>query len=428
MTARHTGRMPIAVRRRPWKDDRVRVRLEPFPFPFVVLLMIGFTLGVELQFTGTLYLGEIVLALIAVVGVSVNLGNSKFWSRELYWLMIWLTVSYLAYIVTDIFVGTSMTNVLRGWGRMGFLMTDIVGVYVICRKNRYNLFPLVLGLALAALLMTHKETEHASFAVRWKFDLYFPWVSSFCILAAYFGRRRAAVSAVLCLIPAGIISIVLDSRMVGAACITVVVVLLAQMVTARRQRKLLLVVLAVAAIVGGGGTYVLLDQTNHEYAARRAESNVARATAILTALQHIGQHPILGAGSWNVSEAHMNRHRANTSTLGGKQVSTSMALGHSQILQAAVEAGIFGAVFFVYFVLRLIRSLWWVVKLPLDRFSAFAMFNLLMCIWHCLFSPQGGSQRIEIATGVCICLLMAREEKLWRRGGWAGPGKNSAAQ
>jgi len=103
--------------------------------------MIGFTLGVELQFTGTLYLGEIVLALIAVVGVSVDVGNSKFWSRELYWLMIWLTVSYLAYIVTDIFVGTSMTNVLRGWGRMGFLMTDIVGVYVICRKNRYNLFP-----------------------------------------------------------------------------------------------------------------------------------------------------------------------------------------------------------------------------------------------------------------------------------------------
>jgi hypothetical protein len=297
---------------------------------------------------------------------------------------------------------------------MGFLATDILGLYAIGRKNRYNLFPLFLGLIFSALLMPHSSLQ-GDFAIKWKFDLNFSWVSSVCIVAGFFGKRRAAVYALLSLIPVGIMSVALDSRLVGGVCIAVAVVLWAQMLAARRLRNLLLVVLALAVSAGAAGTYYLLKGTNQEFAERRSGSNLARVTAIFTAIQLIGQHPFVGTGSWNISEAHLNLHRAITSNFGGKYVATGMALGHSQILQAAVEGGVFGFTFFVFFLVQLIESLWWVVRRPLDRFSAFAMFNLIMCLWHCLFSPQGYSQRIEIATGVCICLLMAAEKKEWRK-------------
>jgi hypothetical protein len=398
----------------PWYQDNLRVRLDPLPFPFVLLLLVGFSLGVEVQLTGTLYLGEALLAMFALFGVFLNLGNTRFWTRDLYRFMIWLTVTYLAYIVTDITVQTPETNLLRGWARMGFQITDIFGLYVICRKNRYNLFPLFLGFAISAYFMPH-STLQGDFAVRWKFELAFSWVNSVCILASFIGRRRAAIYAVMSLLPVGMISIGLDSRMVGGVCIVVAVPLLSKMVASRRNRRLLLVVLVIAAIVGGSTTYYMLRVTSGGYGERREESNVARATAILTAVQHIGQHPFLGTGSWNVSEESLNRHRANTTTLGGKTVSIGMVLGHSQILQAAVEGGIFGSVFFVYFLVSLVNAAWWVVKRPLDRFSAFALFNLLMCIWHDLFSPLGGGQRIEIAVGVCICLLMKVEKNTWQR-------------
>jgi hypothetical protein len=311
-------------------------------------------------------------------------------------------------------VGTPTANLLRGWARTGFLITDVLGMYVICRKNRYNLFPIFLGLAFSAYLMPH-NTIQGDFAVKWKFDLAFSWVSSICFLAGFFGKRRASFYAVVCLVPVSMISFALDSRMMGAVCMTVAVVLLAQMITTRRQRNLLVIVLSLVAVAGAFGSYYVLIRTSQEYAERRQGSNVARATAILTALQNVGEHPLVGTGSWNISEEHLNRHRANTTNLGGKYVSSNMALGHSQILQAAVEGGIFGSTFFAYFLVSLIGSLWWVVKRPLDRFSSFAMFNLLMCLWHCLLSPQGGSQRIELATGVCICLLMTAEKRAWLR-------------
>jgi O-antigen ligase len=399
-----------------WSEDRFRVRLDPLPFPFALLLISGFLLGVEEQFNGTLFLGEILLAMFAVMGVALNLGSRRFWTWDLYWMLFLLGVSYAAYIFADIFSGNSTTNLLRGWARMGFLGTDILGLYVLCRKSRYNLFPVMLGLAISAFVMPH-STMKGDFSIQWKFDLAFSWISSACILFGFLSKRRAAIYATLCLIPVGVMSIALDSRLVGGACITVAVVLLAQLIASRRWRKLLIIFLAVAIAAGAVGTYSLLIHTDATYAERRTESNLARLTALLTALQRISQHPFMGTGSWNLSEEYLNLHRANTVYLGGKNVATAMALGHSQVLQAAVEAGIFGSTFFVYFLICLAQALWWVVKRPLDRFSAFAMFNLLMCIWHCLFSPQGGSQRIEIATGACICLLMASERRRLRKRG-----------
>ena len=322
-------------------QEKLRVRLDSLPFPIALLTILGFTLGIEVQFTGTLFLGEILLAMFAVLGTCLNLGNSKFWTKDLYRFMICLAITYLGYMLTDISVGTSADNLLRGWARIGFLATDTLGLYVICRKNRYNLFPLFLGLAFSAFLMPH-TTLQGDFAVKWKFDLYFSWVSSICILAGFFGRRKAPIYAYMSLIPVSVMSMVLDSRLVGGACMAVVGALMAQSLTGRRLKNLLLVVLVLAISAGSAGTYYMLNQTGQEYAERRTESNVARMTAILTAIQHIGQHPVLGTGSWNVSEEHMNRHRANTTNLGGKYVSAGMALGHSQILQAAVEGGIFG--------------------------------------------------------------------------------------
>ena len=122
---------------------------------------------------------------------------------------------------------------------MGFLITDIFeGLYVICRKNRYNLFPIFLGLAVSAFWMPH-STLQGDFAIKWKFDLAFSWV-----VRSYSGwlsgRRRAAIYAHLCMVPVGIMSIILDSRLVAGACIAVGVVLLAQALVNRRQKNLLL--------------------------------------------------------------------------------------------------------------------------------------------------------------------------------------------
>ena len=77
LTAQLDARMPSAAPFMPWHEDRLRVRLDPLPFPFAILLIVGFALGVEVQFVGTLFLGGVILAVFACLGVLLNLGISS---------------------------------------------------------------------------------------------------------------------------------------------------------------------------------------------------------------------------------------------------------------------------------------------------------------------------------------------------------------
>ena len=331
MTAQLNREPFIRIGRAIGKEDQVRVRLDPLPFPFALLLAVGFALGVEVQIVGTLFAGEILLAIFAFFGAVINLWSHRFWTKDYYRFLGCLAISYMAYIMTDIVIGSPVTNLLRGWARMGFLLIDTAGLYVICRRNRFNLFPLILGLAVAMLIMPHQDTAQADFSVKWKFDLSFSWTSSVCILAAMMSRRHASLYAALGLSLVGVWSIFLDSRVVGAICIVVAVVICSQLMTSGRQKKLFTVMLALATAGGGVVTYTLVSRTNEQYGERREGSNVARASAILTALERIGRHPLLGTGSWNISQEHMDQHWANTKRLGGRHVATDMALGHSQV-------------------------------------------------------------------------------------------------
>ena len=158
-------------------------------------------------------------------------------------------------------------------------------------------------------------------------------------------------------------------------------------------------VLAVTVAVGGVGTYYLLNRTSLEYGGRREGSNVARATAIMTALQDIAQHPVVGTGSWNVNEEQMNRHRANTSDLGGKYVASGMALGSCKFCRQPLKGEFRGSLFHL------------LPDLPGAGFvvGGEASARPFLCVRYVQSAdvpvalsaqPQGGGQRLEIAQRV----------------------------
>ena len=74
------------------------------------------------------------------------------------------------------------------------------------------------------------------------------------------------------------------------------------------------------------------------------------------------------------------------------------------ILQAWVEAGIVGALFFVYVGVLVVRLLVWLVtKGPLQRYYALGLFFGVWALWALMASPFAGDARLN--TGVAIALL-----------------------
>ncbi len=91
--------------------------------------MIGLSMPLQLQWFGILYASEILLALVAVWALATHLADGYFWCPPIIKLVGFLGVTMLAYIVTDLILGTESQDLLRGWARNLFLGSNFIGLY-----------------------------------------------------------------------------------------------------------------------------------------------------------------------------------------------------------------------------------------------------------------------------------------------------------
>ena len=77
---------------------------------------------------------------------------------------------------------------------------------------------------------------------------------------------------------------------------------------------------------------------------------------------------------------------------------------HSHILQAWVEAGIFGAAFWAYALFLMARFLW---TLTGDEpFLPFAIFQVTLLMWDIFFSPYGAERRFSVTFFLAFLLAI----------------------
>ncbi len=398
---------------------RPRITLSPFPLGGLILFALGVSLAVPIALIGNVYAGEILLALIATIGVIAKSGNGSFFDKGLWPFVGLFFVSFCAYVLTDATLGTPFHDAVRGWARFLFVIFDTVGMHIVCRKSRFNLFPIFIGDAAGQILFYALPNMRDEIGINiWKYHLCLPvLLAVLCVIGLSVRRRPAFVWSVAILVLAGLISLKLDTRAFGLICFAVTALFTAKLLAFPRIRKLLPVLAMAALLVAGVAFESILDALRPEHGTRQALSNKMRIASLLTALQTIETHPWSGIGSWKTDFDAANRHRANVLSLGGTFDSESMNQdGHSQLLQAWVEGGPFAALAFIYVFWRMARSLRWAIVRPVDRFSVFALFLLINAAWSCLFSPfLGGDARINMAVSVCICVVLGREQRRLRR-------------
>src|SRR5579864_2807159 len=326
-----------------------RSRLHAFSGYSINAALIGLATPLQLQFGGILYASEALLALVAAWALVSRVMDAHFWRPPFSRLMLFLAVTILAYMVTDLVLETEAPNLLRGWARPIFLGTNLAGLYFLCRRNPFNLLFYAIAAASSSIAYL---ASNARLLDDWKFGASAPVTILIACLVPLLIPRGVFVGSVA-LTAVGLLHLALDSREIGGNCLLAGALLAARCLSLLRWKSISWLLLAGIAAVGIGlflWAYVLNDE---QYAQRRHFSNAWRTASLVTAAGAIAESPWLGNGSQTNNFALQSRYDSIFADrtgvrYRGQQTDTSTFSPHSQILQAWFEAGLFGTAFFVY--------------------------------------------------------------------------------
>jgi O-Antigen ligase len=379
----------------------------------IAAAVIGLSTPLQLQWFGILYASEILLAMLAVWALATHLADGYFWRRPIITLLGFLGVTMLAYIVTDLTLGTESPNLLRGWARNLFLGSNFIGLYFLCRRNAANIriYAIASGAGMLAFLCFSGQVFED-----WKFGASAPVTLLVAGLVPLVPRRGVWLGP-LALAVVGLLHLSLDSREIGGNCLLAGVLLLARCSSPPRLRTLSQARLGALALAGVCAFLYVNVLTDEEYGQRRQFSNAWRAASLITAASAISDSPWMGNGSQANSFALQSRYDSIFAErtgvrYRGQRNDTSTFSPHSQILQAWLEAGIFGAAFFLYLGWKLIRAAHWCIfRRCLDTCSVLFAFCLLRAIWHLAFSPFASLARLDVALAAVIVVVMDLERR-----------------
>lgn len=380
---------------------------------------IGFACALDARLLGRLYVGELLLAGLAI-------GTPLLWRRVAArgarpWIAAFLVLGglyVLALVATDLYRETPSNDFLRGWVRAALFIGNTLGLLVLGFERPGRLACWIVGLAIG-LLAVQAMRGTLDFA-NWKFGAAVP--VTLLLLAATDGA--AGRWTYLFLSALSVLHLMLDYRSVAGFC---VLVALAVFVARRRQRTGGALVnvrslgVGAVALAAFGAFYIsnpAITVDGQDAIGRRLASNIERLAGLSVGFDMITRSPLVGYGSWPRNDEAFTEWATIQEELGS--VPSAVALmelsaeageeglvkTHSQFLQAWVEAGPIGALFFLA---QWVALAWFTYRAMRDgtapRLLPLLVFWSVWTMWAVLFSPFSGTVRLQ--NGISLALAAA---------------------
>jgi hypothetical protein len=359
--------------------------------------------------------------LIAKRGASMIGGRAK---SFLLFASLWL----LGAVATDTIRSTPFEDIARGWSRLIFFAVNFTSIWLLVdgKWQRIVVFIYCLFIAVAIrryFSIDQLDIDNAVFGSGWKFGYGQLLTATSFILSAllmyYPMTRLAGISLPFA---ASAVDLALNARnLFGITGLSAAVVAFA---SSRRRRRLSPIFLTVATMVGLATGWGLLSA--YGYAAASGMLGVdakdkydlqssgslgillgGRADS-LASTQAIIDSPIIGHGSWardiSYVELMVSRLEAAGYEVEGDPLSSDLIPSHSHLLGAWVEAGILGAVFWLWASWIAICGLYNAIT-RVTVFTGFITFVGISLLWDILFSPFALERRVITAAWLILMIL-----------------------
>lgn len=371
----------------------------------LILSLIGALMSFEVKFVGDLRIGELLIPVFALSLLIFKGSGPRFEARGFLLFLFLGALMFIGYLISDLVADTTPAQYLRGWARVALFLFDCLALMIVVSHRERMLWWFVIGLAIGAIA----DLTLADVAItKWKTGYAEPIG---LLVAALSGLIPLTSVGALLLFAFGLACIGLDYRSFGA----VFSVAGGASFAFGRQRTARVAVIA-TGVVALAAVIFAVSLTESEYADRRRESNIGRASVIRIAWEAIVDSPLLGYGSWAADKRYLQRLRRASeqasAELGKKTRFGASMLPHSQLLQGWIEGGILAAFFFMVYGVLLARSLWRMTRGNVDpRMRGLYLVILLLGCWNLVASLFLGVHRLYIAMAVAVIYVLAKREQ-----------------
>lgn len=404
--------------------DRLFRRIKRIKALDVVTLLVPVTQFSEINVGGRLFMPDMLFACMLPI-LLMNQGQRL--RARLPMCFILLALLWLfGQVATDIDRDTVFRDYTRGWAKIAFTLVNFCVLYLLIYGHRRRLILYAIGLTMGGLISYFVNPGIYAEELPWKFG-YGESVTWFLILlAAAIGtnKRMGPYAAIGIIVSAAALNIFMGFRSLGGICFLVAGYLLLQARWGQQlakirtwPRRVLLIgmVLAIVSVVvfqmydylAGSGllgevaqkNYIL--QTSGEYGLL-----LGGRSEVLVSSRAILDSPFLGHGSWAKDYQYsslLNELRQQAGYISGVEDEEGLIPAHSHLFGAWVEAGLFGAVFWMWILSLPTRVL---IRSPgmMDYLTPLMAFVAILLIWDIFFSPYGA--KLRFLTPYYVVVLM----------------------
>jgi len=396
--------------------------------------LIPFVRFLEIDVVGRLYLTEVLLAAFLPF---LFLGYGRRLYRRLPLTAISLLILWmLAQVGTDLIQGTPFHDYSRGWAKIGFTLINFCAIYLLVAGNRKRLTLFAAGLAFGSIAEFLIAPDAYAIAYPWKFG-YGSGVTLLIVLVAVAlqkGRRFVRLAPAAILLFAAALNLYMGFRSTGgvaflAGCYLVVLALRPSRTTPLRVRSRHIVLAGATAVLAAWGVLQLYEYSvrvgwlgqgaREKYELQAAGEYgllLGGRSEILVSSRAIVDSPVVGHGSWAKDCRYallFLQLKQRAGYLPGEESDQCLIPAHSYLMGTWVEAGIFGAIFWI-----------WALRLPFralarlyvtaERLTPLVAFLALLMIWDIFFSPYAGEERLTAP--FYIVLMMNYLSTPWKAG------------
>lgn len=395
-----------------------------FVFLVPLLLAVDFNLG------GRLFLSEIVLvlALPFLLDQARRRGVSRVPLKVVGLGLIWL----IGQVVTDLVRMTPEADWTRGWSKIVFLLVNLASLALLIDGRWRRIWLFGAGLAVGEAVQFYVHPSAYAIGDPWKFGLG-PAVSlGGALLASWPSVYRRPLASAGILLALAVVNLQMDFRSMAGVCFLAGVgVLLAGRsdgVHVRRSSRRRAALITCISVLGGlgfvqlyqhaaqGGALGVRAQTKYDAQQSSLGILLSGRPEITVAARAIRDSPIIGHGSWAkdpkyvqmlFSELRNAGYRGTTVPLSQDLIPT-----HSHLFGAWVEAGIAGAIFWLWALGLVVSVLPRLHGLADERVPLLAFLGVSF-LWDVLFSPFGAERRVIVP--YCLLALLLAQADLRRR-------------
>lgn len=379
---------------------------------------------VQIDVLGRLYLTDLLLAglLLYLLIRSGRRLSARLPRTAILLLVVWL----LAQVATDLIRGSAFHDYARGWSMIGFALINFCALYLLVAGKPKRLVLFAAGAALGQIAGYFIAPSEYGLGNAWKFG-YGTGVSWLLVLLAIGlarGRRLSRMRPAAVLLLVALLNIFMGFRSTGGIAFLTACYLALQAVrgtrsTATQIRPRQLFVLGAVAALGAWGVMQLYEysveggllgaEARQKYEMQTAGEYgllLGGRSEFLVSSLAVLESPVIGHGSWAKDCRYASLYvelKREAGYIPGAESETCLIPAHSHFMGAWVQAGVLGAVFWLWVLTLPVRTLARLYATR-ERLTPLVAFLAFLLLWDIFFSPFAGDRRFM--TPFYIVLMM----------------------